>query len=402
MHAWDAARLPTCVCPSTATGPQRPPLTAPISGLPPAPRPRVSFEPICTLWLPSTGDVWSACTRAHPCNCNGRVGRGGGPRGWRSPGTAPRRDLSLPLGRCPALERPGQEAGGVELAGGGARRAPTHLGIRVGDPELHALHVAVDHVVHGVGAAAADAKDLGESDHAAANTRSFSVQVASPSLTFLQWARYALLMEALACKLCRIVAQRCATPRPHTAPAWPSGPGWKDSSASPRTHTSRHLDDGLAAAGRDAEGGAAGAASGNRARGDSPPARQGALGAAALRPDARHRRALKCHAGFKKKPERGGAGAWCSGRVVFAARRVWIRHNCLLGSCVNACAGCAVPPFFSPGCCCCMRLPCKGFPPQWGTSKTREGCWQGPLEQASQTGPAAPVTLGQRHCNCSA
>jgi hypothetical protein len=44
----------------------------------------------------------------------------------------------------------------------------THLGVGVGNPELHALNVAVDHVVHSVRAAASYAKDLRSHEQQAA------------------------------------------------------------------------------------------------------------------------------------------------------------------------------------------------------------------------------------------
>lgn len=36
----------------------------------------------------------------------------------------------------------------------------THLSVGVGNPELHALHVAIDHVVDGIGATTANAQNL--------------------------------------------------------------------------------------------------------------------------------------------------------------------------------------------------------------------------------------------------
>lgn len=59
-------------------------LTAPMSGLPPAPRPRVSFVPICTLLPPGTGDVARACShgggdRGMGQTCHDRVFQGRGP-----------------------------------------------------------------------------------------------------------------------------------------------------------------------------------------------------------------------------------------------------------------------------------------------------------------------------------
>ena len=35
--------------------------TCPMEGLPPAPSPRVSFSPICSLWLALIGEVCRAC-----------------------------------------------------------------------------------------------------------------------------------------------------------------------------------------------------------------------------------------------------------------------------------------------------------------------------------------------------
>ncbi len=51
-------------------------LTAPISGLPPAPRPRVSLLPICTLCPPSTGEVARACSLAQ-CEYSSQAHRWG-------------------------------------------------------------------------------------------------------------------------------------------------------------------------------------------------------------------------------------------------------------------------------------------------------------------------------------